>query len=253
MNQIIDVVIPAHKKDLQTLEHCIAGIRRNITDVRRIIVVSKEKYTDKAEWFDEVLYPFSYSEVSDLVGGENVGWNLQQLLKLYATLVIPDISENVLVIDADTVFYRKVRFFEDGIPLYNLSKDKDLNKDKFHMETLSHIKEIMPEISENLPQKYDSISGICHHMLFQRKIIKDLMQRVEKRYGEDFYKAFLKNGKSFFGVAEYNLYFYFLVACHSQDFKVRILKYKNTVKFSPIFERLRKKYDYCSYHSYMRK
>ena len=55
---MIDVVIPAHKKDLATLEYAIDGIRKNIADVRRIIVVSKEKYTDKAEWFDEALYPF---------------------------------------------------------------------------------------------------------------------------------------------------------------------------------------------------
>ena len=252
MNQIIDVVIPAHQKDLLTLEHAIEGIKRNVSNVRRIIVVSKEKYTNKAEWFDEALYPFSYSEISDLVGGQNVGWNLQQLLKLYSSLVIPDISENVLIVDADTVFYRQVKFFEDDLPLYNLAKDKNLHKDKFHAQTLSHIKEIMPEIAENLPQKYDYISGICHHMLFQRNIIKDLMQRIEKRYGDDFYKVFLKKGKTAFGVAEYNLYFYFLVSCFPKKFKIRILQYKNTVKFNPLLERLRKKYDYCSYHSHMR-
>ena len=251
-NQVIDVVIPAHKKDLATLEYAIDGIKKNIAGVRRIIVVSKEKYTDKAEWFDEALYPFSYKEVSDLIGGKNVGWNLQQLLKLYAVLVIPNISENVLVVDADTVFYRKVKFFEDGVPLYNLSKDKDLDKMDFHVETLRHIKKIMPEIAKNLPPEFDKVSGICHHMLFQKKIIIDLMQRIEKRCGEVFYKAFLKNSESYYGVAEYNLYFYFLIACHADNYKIRILKYKNTAKFSPLYERLRRKYDYCSYHSYMR-
>ena len=251
-NQVIDVVIPAHKKDLATLEYAIDGIRRNIKDVRRIIVVSKEKYTNKAEWFDEALYPFSYQEISDLVGGKNVGWNLQQLLKLYAVLVIPNILENVLVVDADTVFYRKVSFFEEGLPLYNLCKDKDLDKMKFHIETLRHIKKIMPEIAQNLPKEYDKISGICHHMLFQKHVIKDLMWRIEERCGEVFYKAFLKSGETCFGVAEYNLYFYFLIACYPQNYKIRILKYKNTAKFFPFLERLRKKYDYCSYHSYMR-
>lgn len=252
MNPQIDVVIPAHKKDLLTLEHCIEGIKRNVANVRRIIVISKEKYSDNAEWFDEALYPFSYKEISDLVGGKNVGWNYQQLLKLYAVLVIPNILENILIVDSDTVFYRKVEFFENGLPLYNLAKDKNLDKDKFHQETLQQIKKLMPEIAEKLPEKYQAISGICHHMIFQKNVILDLMQIVEKRYNEVFYKAFLQSRESAYGVAEYNLYFFFLVTHYAEKYKIRILKYKNTAKFYPLFERLRKKYHYCSYHSYMR-
>jgi hypothetical protein len=251
---IIDVVIPAHKKDADTLEYCIKGIRKNIDGVRRIIVVSKEKLTEKAEWFDESLYPFSYQEISDLVGGSNVGWNFQQLLKLYSPLVIPNISENVLVIDADTVFYRKVKFFENGLPLYNLAKDKDLETSNFQQVTFNHITKILPEISEKFPPKFKNISGICHHMLFQKNIIKDLFAKIEKYdgTGDSFYKIFLKNRENSFGVAEYNLYFYFLISCYPQNYKIRILKYKNTAKFRPWIECLRRKYHYCSYHSYMR-
>jgi hypothetical protein len=70
---------------------------------------------------------------------------------------------------------------------------------------------------------------------------------------DSFYKIFLKNRENSFGVAEYNLYFYFLISLHPNDYKIRILKYKNTSKFNPLIERLRRKYHYCSYHSYMRK
>lgn len=254
-NLTIDVVIPAHKKDLLTLNHCIAGIRRNIANVRRIIVVSKEKYTDKAEWFDESLYPFSYQEISDLVGGINVGWNYQQLLKLYAVLVIPNISENVLIIDSDTVFYRKVKFFSDeGLPLYNLCKDKDLDQSEFHKISFKHIMKTLPEIAQNLPKEFEGVSGIAHHMLFQKNIILDLFSMVEKAdgSGDQFYKVFLKNREKKSGISEYNLYFYFLVSHYPQNYKIRILKYKNTAKINTWKERLRRKYDYCSYHSYMR-
>lgn len=251
---MIDVVIPAHKKDLATLEYAIDGIRKNIVDVRRIIVVSKEKYTDKAEWFNEALYPFSYQEISDLVGGQNVGWNFQQLLKLYAVLVIPNISENVLVVDADTVFYRKVSFFENGLPLYNLSKDKNLEKDNFYQTSFNHIKKILPEIAKKFPKNFENISGICHHMLFQKHVIEDLLERIEsyRDNGDKFYEIFLKTGEDACSVAEYNLYFYFLISFYPQSYKIRILRYKNTAKFHPLLERLRRKYHYCSYHSYMR-
>ncbi|MFX0093621.1 MAG: hypothetical protein ACFFBD_17855, partial [Candidatus Hodarchaeota archaeon] len=46
--QVIDVVIPTCEKDLGTLELCIEGCRKNIKALRRIIVISKEKYTDNA-------------------------------------------------------------------------------------------------------------------------------------------------------------------------------------------------------------
>ncbi len=252
--QLIDVVIPAHKKDLLTLEHVIAGVKRNAKNIRRVIVVSKEKYTDKAEWFDEALYPFSYKEISDIVGGESVGWYYQQLLKLYACFAIPNISENILILDADTVFYRKVEFFSpEGLPLYNLSKDKDLDKSEFHQSSFKHILKILPEIAQKFPQEFVNVSGVCHHMLFQKEIITDLMRKVEaySGSGEEFYKIFLRSREG--SIAEYNLYFYFLISCHSKSYKIRLLKYKNTANFNPWKERLRKKYHYCSYHSYMRK
>jgi hypothetical protein len=88
----IDVVIPAHIKDKEILDHCILGIKKNVKNLRRVIVVSKEKYTDKAEWFDEKLYPFSFAEISEILNHQNVGWNYQQLLKLYSVLIIPNIS-----------------------------------------------------------------------------------------------------------------------------------------------------------------
>ena len=204
---IIDVVIPAHEKDLDTLKHCIEGVRRNVADVRRIIVVSKEKFTDKAEWFDEALYPFSFKDIGELVE-RGLGWHLQQLLKLYSPLVIPGISENVLVVDSDTVFLRKVKFFsEEGLPLYNLSKDKDLEHSPFHQISFKHIERIFPEIGQKLPADFKNISGICHHMLFQKHLIQDLFKRVEEidGTGDPFYKVFLKNSQAAYGVAGYNL------------------------------------------------
>lgn len=252
---VIDVVIPAHEKDLETLNHCIRGIRQNGASVRRIIVVSKEKYTDKAEWFDESLYPFSFQDISDILDGNDVGWHFQQLLKLYAPLVIPNISENVLILDADTVFLRKVKFFsEDGLPLYNLAKDKNLDSSPFHQVTFKHINKILPDISKSFPEKFENVSGICHHMIFQKHMIEDLMKKVKSHDStqDPFYKVFLKNREQSYGVAEYNLYFYFLVSLYKENYKIRLLKYKNTSDFNVWKYRFRRKYDYCSFHSYMR-
>ncbi|MFX0095788.1 MAG: hypothetical protein ACFFBD_28880, partial [Candidatus Hodarchaeota archaeon] len=112
LKHVIDVIIPTCEKDLGTLELCIEGCRKNITGLRRIIVISKEKYTDNAEWFDERFFPFSLSDVEHLIGiSKREGWYFQQLLKIYS-FSIPDIAENVLAVDSDTIFLRPVSFFE---------------------------------------------------------------------------------------------------------------------------------------------
>lgn len=281
----IDAVIPAHPKDLETLEYCIKSIKKNVKNIRRIIVVSKSKLTDNAEWFDEALYPFSYPEVAKLVNNINVGWNYQQLLKLYAPLTIPDISDNVLIVDADTVFYKKISFFDkNNRALYNLAKDQNLHASEFQINTLEHIKKIIYQVSDLIPELFDDSqknnpqrsqifsqklnfldnkqkslalnleSGICHHMLMQKKVILSLFSTIENNFkNQKFYEIFLQNRQNSHGVAEYNLYFYFLISHFPNDYAIRLLDYKNTAKFQPIFENIRKKYHYCSYHSYMRK
>ena len=86
----IDVVIVTHPKDSGTLDMCIDGIRTYGENIGRVIVVSSEPLTDKAEWFDEAGYPFSKADVSLQIGrddpqvaeeffarrGHPVGWYL---------------------------------------------------------------------------------------------------------------------------------------------------------------------------------
>ncbi len=47
----IDVVIVTHPKDKLTLDDCIEGIKKNSNKVRRVIVVSSEPLTEKAEFY----------------------------------------------------------------------------------------------------------------------------------------------------------------------------------------------------------
>lgn len=250
-----DVVIPAHEKDVPILNHCIAAARRKIVGVRRIIVVSKERYTDKAEWFDEALFPFSFDFVRSYAG-DSVGWYFQQLLKFYAVFVIPNISENILILDSDTVFFRRVKMFDyQGRALYNISKDKNIERRDFDQDVAAHIRKLLPEIAvENLPQEFHEVSGISHHMVFNREILRDLFTRVEKHdgSGDPFYKIFLKLGNQSHSVAEYQTYFNFILVFHRDKMKIRKLNYKNTADHKVSKYRFRFKYHYCSFHSYLR-
>ena len=121
----IDVVIPCAEKDLRTLERCIKGIYNNCDEVRRIIVISKKRLTKNAEWCSEYVFPFSRTDIVNALSKKDAktqaqlmrpesrtGWYYQQLLKLYAPFVIRDISSNVLVLDADTIFLNPVEFID---------------------------------------------------------------------------------------------------------------------------------------------
>ena len=123
-------MIPAHSKDTAVLRECVKSVRKYFSNVRKIYVVSSGRLlTDEEEresgvvYFDEALYPFNVSGILSLMPtacscgtarqkqGSQGGWLLQQLLKLYAPVVLPGALPDVVVVDADTIWFEPVSFF----------------------------------------------------------------------------------------------------------------------------------------------
>src|SRR3989338_866531 len=254
----VDVIIPCSEKDRDSLEYCIEGIRQQ-EEVRRIIVVSKERITKNAEWFPEDRFPFTCRDIACEIcqdeaegaavisaPGNRMGWIYQQLIKLYSAFVIPGISSNVLLIDADTVFLKKVRFLANrGVPLFNVG-------DEYHLPYFEHMAKLIPGIHRMIPNN----SGITHHMLVQRSILKDLFDTVFCIHHVDFWKAFCRciekseMGKS--AASEYEIYFNFVLA-NTNQYKLRNFFWANsTYPVADKIEELRKKnYVYASFHRYL--
>lgn len=258
IDEPIDVVIPAAPKDLSILNLCIQGIREYGENIRRIIVVSKERLTDQAEWFDEGLYPFSYDDVARALAKEHprlvdymmhreprTGWYFQQLLKIYAPLVIPAISSNVLILDADVIFLRPISFMNKAhAGLYNVATT-------FHEPYFPHAKRLLPDFRKVFPQ----YSGITHHMLFQRSVIEALLQEVEGHHHRPSWYAFCyhvaMDSLTFSGASEYEIYFNFVFA-HTDQVALRPLKWKDLERRSQIQESKEQGMDYVCLHSYAR-
>jgi len=255
----IDVVIVSHEKDKPTLGLCIDGIRENCNNVRRVIVVSSEKLTDKAEWFNEKRFPFNKEEIRLKIarGDEEVakkffygehrtpGWYFQQMLKLYSPLIIPKISSNVLIIDADTIFMNPVKFLNDsfgGLFCYN-------TRDQVKLPYIQHAERLVPGYKRIHPEIY----SVCHHMLLQRPILEDLFRTVEEYHKTDFWKAFchcvdLKRNK---GGSEYEIYYNYALT-HTDQVELRKLKWANSSRFSQRNDFKKKHYHFVSFHDYMR-
>jgi hypothetical protein len=254
----IDVVIPCHKKDAAQLDRAIAAVRANVVGVRRIIVVSAEPFTYKAEWFDEALFPFNKRDISLEIckskkiahkelrkKGSRISWLYQQFLKLYAPFCIPDISSNVLIVDADVVFLRPVTFVQDnGAGLYAVGEEN-------WIAYFLHAKKVLP----GLKRLYKDYSGIVHHMLFQREVLEDLFNLIRAKHHRepwkvmarfiemDKHKAIINSAMS-----EYEIYFNFVFA-RTDQVKMRHLKWCNSAEHS-FQKHADEDYDYVAVHSW---
>lgn len=254
----IDVVIVAHSKDKSTLEDCIEGIQENCSKVRRVIVVSSEKLTDQAEWFNENPFPFNKEDIALAITrgdkkksqeflkrhGRGPGWYFQQLLKLYASFVIPGISSNVLVIDADVVFLNPVDFLNDSYGgLFCFSREEAKNN------YLRHAKRLVPGYERIYPEIY----SVCHHMLFQRAILKDLFRTVEYYHQAPFWKAFCfcVDFKGEEGASEYEIYYHYALT-HTDQVGLRELQWANSAHPDEKDQFKKAGYHFVAFHTYMR-
>ena len=235
-----DIIIPTTEKDLDTLEECIKSAKLFIDGYRKIIVISKERYTKNADWFPESNFPFSLENLKEYIGDHwRLGWYYQQLLKLYALFVIPDILDNLMCLDSDTIFLKKTIFFKDGIPYYNYSG-------AYHKPYFKHMKKLDSCLSRQDSKK----SGITHHMIFNIEILRNLFYKVEKNHNLEFWRVFMKmvdkDEKS--GASEYEIYFNYVWKEYNDRIKLRKLKWENSNSID-----YNKDLHYVSRHSYLRK
>lgn len=253
----IDVVIPCVPADLSTLDLCIKGIRKNGKGVRRVIVVSPETLTDQAEWFDEKLFPFTkqdiclamfhndseaalqYSSSSD----NRLGWIYQQLLKFYAYQVIPNISPNILILDADTIFLNPVKFIDrSGAPFFAIAKE-------YHQPYFEHMKRLLPWLT-----RQTNDSGITHHMLFQKCVLDDFFQMIEKEHSVLAWQALSAciQDRTGSGISEYEIYFNFIFSRTDQA-HIRPLIWRNRKSLKVLKKDRKKGVQFVSCHRWMRK
>lgn len=253
-----DIVIPVHQKDLVNLDTVLDKVEERIKGYNRIIIVSKERYTDRAEWVNENDYPFTVEDVAKELGGnggvgknKRRGWYYQQLLKFYAPAVIEDLSEHYLVFDSDTIPTHEMTFIdEEGKPYLD------------HIIYGCFIHTYYPHVRKMLPKGAiidKNKNPIVHHMMFTKTILTDLFESVEERYEVPFWTAFCNcvvdprqaNKQQFYtGASEYMIYFYFCQNFYSDQVHYRGIKlYDRAPSFSA---KIPEWADFASHHNYNR-
>jgi len=250
MTELFDIVIPVGPNDMDVIKMQTLFTQKYIVGYRNIYLISTNPQLELKGCItiQESIFPFDIKLIDEMhskkkstpIHGSKLrsGWFLQQLFKLYAGFIIPNILERYLVIDADTFFLKKTKFIENNKCLYNYS-------DQYHKPYFIH----MSKLDINFNKKYNDKSGICHHMMFEHKYIQEIFDIVEKNHNKEFYKVFLDKVDDVIldGCSEYEIYFNYIFTNHSDSVLIRKLHWSDSNKLL-----LDTNHDYLSVHHYMR-
>lgn len=225
-----DIVIPVGPHDLLSVGDVVKCARKNVIGYRNVYLLSCDPLisVDGAITVDEGLAPFNKDSIKKCFKTEKfkrcTNWYLQQLLKLYAGFFIPGILDDYLVIDADVYFLKPTTFFDDeGRVLLAIAT---LEQEPYHEPYFDH----MARLNSGLVRKYPEFSGICHHMMFNRVILAELIDLVTENNPESFLKVFLNAVDENFssGASEYEIYFNYMLIFNEKKCAIRRLNWKNT-------------------------
>jgi hypothetical protein len=241
---LFDIVIPLGPNDKSIVNEQIKYTKKNIVGYRNIYLISYDPsiVIEDCTIIDENIFPFNKNTVIEHHGkNRRNGWYLQQLLKLYAGLIIPNILERYLVIDCDTFFLKPTEFIENNKCLYNYGTEN-------HAEYFKHMKRMDEDWG-----RIKKMSGICHHMIFETKYLNEIISKIEKKHNDLFYNVFLKlveeKKRLCSGASEYEIYFNYMLKYYPNHIIIRKLNWKNNVKNWET----NTNFDYISNHHYKRR
>jgi hypothetical protein len=244
MNEKFDIVIPVGPNDKDIINKQIEYTKKNIIGYRNIYLICFDPNIsiDGCVTINESIFPFNMETVRKYHGtSSRTGWYLQQLLKLYASFIIEGILERYLVIDSDTFFLKPTVFINaDNECLYNYSTE--YNKPYF---------EHMSRLNIDMIKVYENKSGICHHMMFEKVYIEEIINKIEETHNDKFYNVFLKMVTDIAGsgASEYEMYFNYMLKNHSDKIKIRELNWRN----GKCLDDIQLHHDYISCHWYSRR
>ena len=241
-----DIVIPIGPNDINVCKNQIKLTKLNVIGYRNIYLISVDPTlkSNNCITINENIFPFSKQDIAKYHGNTTrQGWYLQQLIKLYAGIVIPGILDRYLVIDADTFFLKPTRFIENDKCLFNTSN-------AYHKPYFEH----MLKLHSSLEKQIEKVSGICHHMIFDTDCLKQLFELVEKEHNEVFWNVFLKSvhikDYEYSGASEYELYFNYMLKYHKYKMEIRTLNWKEIGNIDQVCAY--NEFDYVTCHWYWR-
>ena len=245
----MDVLIPVEQQNIKYIDGILSHTNKNVKDLRQIIIVTNadvlhtrsitRSYSNVQVMDEDTMdvVRLCKQHINGTRPSSRKGWYLQQLIKLYAW-TIPGISNNYLVLDADTFLFRPTEFVVDGKLLFSSS-------DESHAPYREHRKTLHPNLDVDEPE-----SGICHHMVFNTTMVQGLLDLVERHNSKPFWLSFVdavqNDHWALSGASEYEMFFIYVCRFVPECAQKRLLQQQNSGMYDPYFEG-----DLLSVHHYM--
>lgn len=169
------------------------------------------------------FFPFSINYIEQkMQNNKRAGWIYAQLVKLYYPYLQTK-KEYILVLDSDVFFTKPIKFFNElNQPLFTVS-------DEHHIPYFIHMKKLHPEFNKNYIK-----SGISHHMILKKDLIKSMFAKVEDYHNKPFFEVFIEmldlNENS--PASEYEIYLNYVLNEHTDTYNTREINWKNTNKLN---------------------
>ena len=206
-----DVITTLHIKDKERYFNFLRYNRKYLIEGDKFYYVSHKKYEGDSIHIGEDGYPFSKKDVieyiKDYVPNHRWGWYYQQLLKLYIFKVKDFKYDNILIFDSDLLLLKKIIMFDNNCPMIY---KRNTFSGKIHDPYIKSMKYILPEINVD-----ENDSGICHMMIFNKNIMKNLFSSIENIHKKETWKVCLDSvinyikqfGENLSILSEYELYY----------------------------------------------
>lgn len=220
----MDIVIPLGPNDLNIIQRSIDSCHEYIEEIKNVYVISFDASVSLNNCI--MIKEFLKDRVDSILPDRDRNkWYLQQLIKLYAHQHIPDLSDDYLVVDADTIFYKRVHYKQDGKYWFQIRKRPLMDDlDPYYY----HAKRVHPTLISPLPDHH----FIHHQMIFNRYLLLELFKIVESYHKKPFWWVFLheiKDGYYINGASEYEIYAVFLCVYFPNKIMTRTLPYEQSI------------------------
>jgi Ni,Fe-hydrogenase maturation factor len=167
---------------------------------------------------EKSIFPFTFEYIENKIENKNrAGWIYAQLVKFYF-VYLHEGNDNVLVVDSDVFFTGKINFLEQSNkPIFTVSSE-------YHQPYFDHMLRVHPDFT----RAYEK-SGISHHMFFNKKLLTEMFEKVEKFHKKPFYEIYLDalDGKENSPSSEYEMYLNYVLKYHKEKCSIREIKWKN--------------------------
>lgn len=224
----IVAMVPVAEKDVHNLAECVHGIRRHSRNpVRMIYVIGAARLRRQlpaglaVEWIDEECVHPRLEDVRSALTEDGYrhgsgNWYFQQLLKLNVFRTIDLAVNHILVLDADVALVKDTLFVDGerrSLLAYGYPLHWQLNTRRYTVpaehSALSAAARLVPGW-----KTVDAYSGMQHHIVLDRRIMDELVRRVEGHHGLEFWRAFIRSIEraKWHGISEYVIYRHFAAA-----------------------------------------